>query len=94
MIIYVTALNQKDRACILAALNSVDYVVIFDEETPYKVIKSIRPNILVKGGDYKGKNVVGADIVDELRIVEFIKGKSSTQTIENIKKAGENAITN
>ena len=78
--------NQKDRACILAALNAVDYVVIFDEETPYKIIKTIRPNILVKGGDYQGKKVVGEDIVDELRIVEFIKGKSSTQTIENIKK--------
>jgi D-beta-D-heptose 7-phosphate kinase / D-beta-D-heptose 1-phosphate adenosyltransferase len=78
--------NQKDRSYILAGLEAVDYVVIFDEETPYKLIKSIKPNILVKGGDYKGKNVVGEDIVDELKIVEFIKGKSSTQTIENIKK--------
>ena len=86
--------NQKDRSYILAGLEAVDYVVIFDEETPYKLIKSIKPNILVKGGDYKGKNVVGEDIVDELKIVEFIKGKSTTQTIENIKKANENAITN
>jgi D-beta-D-heptose 7-phosphate kinase / D-beta-D-heptose 1-phosphate adenosyltransferase len=77
---------QEDRAYILAALEVVDYVVIFDEDTPYELIKLIKPHILVKGGDYRGKEVVGQDIVDELRLVEFVDGKSSTITIEKIKQ--------
>ena len=77
---------QDDRAYILAALEVVDYVVIFDEDTPYELIKSIQPHILVKGGDYRGKEVVGQDIVDELELVEFIDGKSSTKIIEKIKR--------
>jgi len=78
--------SQIDRAYILAALEAVDYVVIFDEDTPYELIKLLKPNILVKGGDYNGKAVVGQDIVDEVKLVKFVDGKSSTQTIEKIKK--------
>jgi D-beta-D-heptose 7-phosphate kinase / D-beta-D-heptose 1-phosphate adenosyltransferase len=78
--------NQTDRAYIIAALEVVDYVVIFDENTPYNLIKAIKPNILVKGGDYSGKEVIGQDIADELKLVEFIEGKSSTLTIERILK--------
>ena len=78
--------SQIDRAYILAALEAVDYVVIFDEDTPYNLIKLIKPNILVKGSDYKGKKVVGEDIAEELILVEFIEGKSSSKTIEKIKK--------
>ena len=77
---------EADRAYILAALEVVDYVVIFDEDTPYELIKSIKPHILVKGGDYEGKEVVGQDISDELKLVEFVHGKSSTKTIEKIKQ--------
>ena len=77
--------SQFDRAYILAALEAVDYVVIFDEDTPIDLIKAIHPDILVKGGDYKGKEVVGQDIVDKVKLVEFIKGKSSTQTIKKIQ---------
>ena len=75
---------QEDRAYILAALKAVDYVVIFDEDTPYDLIKTIRPHILVKGGDYEGKTVVGQDIADELRLVQFVNGKSTTKIIEKI----------
>jgi len=75
---------QEDRAYILAALEVVDYVVIFDEDTPYTLIKAIKPHTLVKGGDYKGKEVIGQDIADELKLVKFVDGKSSTQTIEKI----------
>jgi D-beta-D-heptose 7-phosphate kinase / D-beta-D-heptose 1-phosphate adenosyltransferase len=78
--------TQEDRACMLAALEVVDYVVIFDEDTPYELIKAIKPHTLVKGGDYKGKEVIGQDIVNELKLVKFVKGKSSTHTIEKIKK--------
>jgi D-beta-D-heptose 7-phosphate kinase / D-beta-D-heptose 1-phosphate adenosyltransferase len=79
--------KQDDRAYILAAIEVVDYVVIFDEDTPYELIKTVKPNTLVKGGDYKGKEVVGQDIADELKLVEFINGKSSTKIIEKIKQS-------
>ncbi len=77
---------QMDRAYILAALEAVDYVVVFDEDTPYNLIKAIKPHVLVKGGDYEGKEVVGQDIADELKLVQFVDGKSTTRTIEKIQK--------
>ena len=79
--------TQLDRAYILAALEAVDYVVIFDDETPYDLIKAVKPHILVKGGDYEGKQVVGQDIADELKLVQFVDGKSTTKTIEKIQKS-------
>ena len=78
--------TQSDRAYILAALEAVDYVVIFDKETPYNLIKAIQPHILVKGGDYEGKEVVGQDLVEELKLVQFVNGKSTTKTIEKIQQ--------
>jgi D-beta-D-heptose 7-phosphate kinase/D-beta-D-heptose 1-phosphate adenosyltransferase len=77
---------QDDRAYILAALESVDYVVMFSDETPYELIKSISPDILVKGGDYEGETVVGAEFATELRLVQFVDGKSTTATISRINK--------
>ena len=79
--------TQLDRAYILAALEAVDYVVVFDEDTPYDLIKAIKPHVLVKGGDYEGKEVVGQDIADELKLVQFVDGKSTTETIEKIQKS-------
>lgn len=76
---------EADRSYILAALEAVDYVVIFDEDTPYNLIKAIKPHILVKGGDYRGQDVVGQEIANELKLVEFVKGKSTTKTIERIQ---------
>ncbi len=78
--------NQNDRAYILASLESVDYVVIFEEETPYELIKLIKPHTLVKGGDYEGKIVVGQDIANELKLVQFVDGKSTTNTIKRIQE--------
>ncbi|RAX53844.1 bifunctional heptose 7-phosphate kinase/heptose 1-phosphate adenyltransferase [Helicobacter sp. 16-1353] len=77
--------NEKDRAFVLASLSCVDFVVIFDEETPYNLIKKIKPDILVKGGDYNGKDVVGSDIVKDTRIVEFIPNMSTTNIVNKIK---------
>ena len=77
--------NQDDRAYILASLESVDYVVIFEEETPYELIKLIIPHTLVKGGDYEGKDVVGQDISNELKLVQFVNGKSTTNIIQRIQ---------
>ncbi|MDC3262010.1 D-glycero-beta-D-manno-heptose-7-phosphate kinase [Candidatus Pseudothioglobus singularis] len=76
-----------DRAYMLAALEAVDYVVVFDEDTPYDLIKAVKPDVLVKGSDYEGKKVVGQDIADELKLVEFVHGKSTTKTIEKIRKS-------
>jgi len=76
--------QQDDRAQIIAALKPVDYVIVFDEDTPYNLINTLKPNILVKGGDYKDKRVVGQDLVDELKIVNFVKDKSTTSTISKI----------
>jgi D-beta-D-heptose 7-phosphate kinase / D-beta-D-heptose 1-phosphate adenosyltransferase len=76
----------NDRAYILASIEVVDYVVTFEEDTPLELIKVINPDILVKGGDYKGKQVVGQDIAKELRLVNFIKNKGTSKIIEKIKK--------
>ncbi len=76
--------SQLDRVYMVAALESVDYVIIFDEDTPYDLIKAVKPHILVKGGDYEKKEVIGQDIADELKLVKFIDGKSTSKTIEKI----------
>ncbi len=72
----------EDRATVLAALESVDFVIEFSDDTPYKLIKAIKPDILVKGGDYEGKEVVGSDIAKETRLVGFVEGKSTTKIID------------
>ncbi|MDA3909415.1 MAG: D-glycero-beta-D-manno-heptose-7-phosphate kinase [Sulfurimonas sp.] len=75
----------QDRAYILAALEAVDYVVPFEEDTPHYLIKMIEPDTLVKGGDYKGKDVVGTEFATELKLVDFVNGKSTTKTIQKIQ---------
>lgn len=79
--------KQEDRAYILASLEVIDYVVIFKEDNPLNLIKLIQPDILVKGGDYIGKKVVGQEIAKELKIVNFIDGKNTTETIKRIKNS-------
>jgi len=76
--------KQEDRAELLASLEFVDYVVIFDEETPYNLIKKIKPDVLVKGGDYK-EEVVGREFAKEIVIVPFINGYSTTRIIEKVR---------
>ncbi len=78
--------NEQDRAYLLSALHAVDYVVIFDEETPLELIKVVQPDVLVKGGDYEGKVVVGSEIAKEVKLVDFVDGKSTSKTIEKIQK--------
>ena len=74
--------NLTDRATVLLALEAVDFVVEFGEDTPYELIKAIKPDVLVKGGDYEGKEVVGSDIAKETRLVQFVEGKSTTNIIQ------------
>ena len=75
----------EDRAYLLAALEAVDFVVPFEEDTPYELIKMIEPDTLVKGGDYAGKIVIGTEFAGELKLVDFVDGKSTTKTIDKIK---------
>ncbi|MDW8205096.1 MAG: D-glycero-beta-D-manno-heptose-7-phosphate kinase [Cytophagales bacterium] len=78
---------EFDRAYLLAALSAVDYVVLFDQDTPYELIRLIQPDVLVKGGDYADKEVVGSDIAREVRLVEFVPGKSTTLVIEKMRQS-------
>jgi D-beta-D-heptose 7-phosphate kinase/D-beta-D-heptose 1-phosphate adenosyltransferase len=81
--------NQLDRAAVLSALESVDYVVIFDEPDPLETIKKVQPSVLVKGQDWKEKGVIGAEFVESIGgkvvLAPIVEGKSSTSTIEKIK---------
>ncbi|MDP2277455.1 MAG: D-glycero-beta-D-manno-heptose 1-phosphate adenylyltransferase [Nitrospirota bacterium] len=80
-------LNPQDqRAEVLASLEMVDYVTMFDEETPYELIKLLKPDVLVKGGDWKKEDIVGSDIAKETRSLPYVKGISTTKLIERIKK--------
>ena len=77
--------NETDRAVVLLGLKSVDYVIIFKEETPHKLIKLIQPDILAKGGDYKDKKVVGEEFAGKLEIIKFENGKSTSSIIKIIR---------
>ncbi len=81
---------QKERASLIAALECVDYVTIFNEPTPFKVIAALRPDVLIKGADWKGKEVVGADFVKSyggrVEFIRYVKGFSTTKIIESIKE--------
>ena len=76
--------SEDDRKFILESLKYVDEVYIFDESTPYNLIQEIRPDLIVKGGDYKPENVVGSDIC-EVKIFNFIEGYSTTNILDKMK---------
>lgn len=81
-------IGQSERAHILAALDCIDYVVIFDEDTPIRLLEALKPLVLVKGGDYTLDAVVGKDLVESyggrVELVDFVAGKSTTDIIEKI----------
>jgi D-beta-D-heptose 7-phosphate kinase/D-beta-D-heptose 1-phosphate adenosyltransferase len=81
-------IGQDERAHILAALNCIDYVVVFDEDTPLELITALRPDILVKGGDYTPEGVVGRELVESyggrVELINFVDGKSTTNIINKI----------
>ena len=74
--------NEADRAEVLAAMRDVDGVVVFDEETPAEIIEALKPDVLVKGGDYSPEKVVGREVVENaggrVHIVPLVEGKSSS----------------
>lgn len=81
-------IGQEERAHILAALDCIDYVVVFDEDTPLDLIATLRPDILVKGADYTPDGVVGKDLVESwggrVELIQFVDGKSTTSIIDRI----------
>ena len=82
--------DQEARAALLAAMEFVDHVVIFDEDTPYEVIREILPDILVKGADYRSEEVIGRDIVEAgggtLVLLPLAEGRSTTTIIEKCRR--------
>ncbi len=76
---------QNARAEILDSIKYVDYVVLFDEDTPYKLITEIKPDVVIKGKDYKLKDIVGWGIVPKIVRIDLVKGFSTTELIKKIK---------
>lgn len=83
--------NEESRAAILAGMAYVDAVVLFDEETPINLVSMVMPDVLVKGGDYSIKEIVGHEIVlnnkGEVCTIDFVEGYSSSVLIEKIKNS-------
>jgi D-beta-D-heptose 7-phosphate kinase / D-beta-D-heptose 1-phosphate adenosyltransferase len=79
--------TEKDRAYIIAALESVDYVVIFDEDNPYNLIKKIKPHVLTKGADYEGKKVIGQELVEEFKLIDLVNGKGTSKLVKKIQRS-------
>ena len=75
--------SEKDRKYLLESLKYVDEVVIFNEDTPIKLIEKLNPDVIVKGGDYTVESVVGNNIC-EVRIFKYVKGYSTTSIIQDI----------
>lgn len=84
--------EQGDRAFVLAALQVVDYVCLFDEETPYELIKAVVPDVLIKGSDWTVDTIVGKDIVEAaggiVQTIDFIPNRSTTSIIQKIARMG------
>jgi len=82
--------SELDRAYVLSCLSSVDYIILFDNESPEEIICEILPDILIKGSDYKGKKVAGEDCLTrngkKVVLIDLIKGKSSTSIIDKVSK--------
>ena len=82
--------SETDRALVLSALGCVDRVVVFKEDTPEKLIHKIRPDVLVKGGDWKKRNIVGAPFVESyggrVHVIPFVKGFSTSGLLGKIRK--------
>ncbi len=80
--------EEDDRAAVLAALAAVDYVSLFDEDTPYELIKSLVPDVLVKGADWSVNDVVGKDVVESgggsVQTIEFLPNRSTSKIIQKI----------
>jgi D-beta-D-heptose 7-phosphate kinase/D-beta-D-heptose 1-phosphate adenosyltransferase len=75
---------EMDRAGIVAGLRCVDFVVLFDEDTPYQLIQELQPDVLTKGGDYDCAAVVGRDLVAETHVLGLVPGRSTSSLIDKV----------
>jgi rfaE bifunctional protein nucleotidyltransferase chain/domain len=84
-------LSENDRVELIAAMEMVDYVVLFDEPDPYHLIAAIRPNVLAKGGDWGTDRIIGSDIVKrdggQVALIPYLMGFSTTEIIERIQRS-------
>lgn len=74
----------NERIEVLLNLNIIDYIIIFNEDTPYNILKHIRPNIMVKGSDYKKENIIGGEFTNHILLFDYIQNKSTSLVVEKI----------
>src|ERR1019366_7816234 len=79
--------GESDRALVLSALEAVDYVTVFSEDTPYELLEKLQPDILVKGGDYALEKIVGRNLVKKVVRIPLVQGRSTSNLIAKILKA-------
>jgi D-beta-D-heptose 7-phosphate kinase/D-beta-D-heptose 1-phosphate adenosyltransferase len=80
--------NEEARASLLNNIETIDWILVFDEDTPYEILEKIRPHTLVKGGDYTLEQIPGKEFCEHVDIFTYIPGKSTTSIIERIKSTG------
>lgn len=89
--------KETGRAAVLAGLASVDYITLFDEDTPVKLIEAVKPDILIKGADWKRKGAVGSDVVrangGKVQFIKYIPGYSTTDMIKRMTRSAKTKRT-
>jgi rfaE bifunctional protein nucleotidyltransferase chain/domain len=82
-------LREGDRVEVVGALEMVDFLILFDEPDPFKIIAALKPDVLAKGGDWKAEDIIGADVVTEnggrVTVIPYLQGFSTTEIIERIR---------
>lgn len=78
---------EAERAEMVASIKPVDFVTIFSEDNPYEIIKYLKPDVLVKGGDWKKEEIIGSDLVPDTRSLPYVEGNSTTSIIDKILKS-------
>ena len=78
--------NIEERTNMLSLFDFIDYIIIFNDDTPYSIIEMLKPNIIVKGSDYKKEDVIGGNLVDNVILFDYIQNKSTSLIVNKIKK--------
>lgn len=78
--------SENDRARLIAALETVDFVTFFNEETPTEILREIQPDVIVKGSDYRKEEIVGYDFIPEVKVIPLVPEQSTSKIIEKIRR--------
>jgi D-beta-D-heptose 7-phosphate kinase/D-beta-D-heptose 1-phosphate adenosyltransferase len=78
--------NIEERSTILSLFHFIDYIIIFDEDTPYNILKLLQPDVIVKGGDYCVETIIGTEYCKEVKLFNYIQNKSTSLVVSKIKK--------